>query len=126
MLRGRAVAFALAVELLLLFAAFLLPGIGHAAVGAAGGAAAGTLAGGGWRPGAEHGAAAGLAGSGVAGVIAVGLALTGGLGVGPIPIGDPLSLHLLGVPALFGWATLAGALGGHLRGRRRFPGRKRP
>ncbi|MFB6137268.1 MAG: hypothetical protein ABEJ42_02860, partial [Halobacteriaceae archaeon] len=60
--RPRAVWFAVAVQVLLLFATLLVPPYGGAATGLAGGFVAGALAGGGARSGARHGAAAGVAG----------------------------------------------------------------
>lgn len=121
--RVQALAFALVVEALLLFAAFLLPGYGHLAAGAAGGFTAGILAGGGWRVGVELGALVGTVGALFAGVGAVVAMLTVGLDGGALPVFDVTDgtvPHLLGVAGLWGAATVAGAVGASVRGDRQF------
>ena len=130
-MRLRAVTFGVAVCALLAFFVVTVPVLGHAAVGLAGGFVGGVLAGGGLRSGLRHGAAVGaIAGIGA---LALGGLLAATFGVSdavapplepivPLSLGDG-GLVLAGTAALALVATLAGALGGWLRGHREFPGR---
>jgi len=130
-MRTRAVGFGLAVVALLGFFPLALPPLGHAAVGLAGGFVGGFLAGGGPRPGARHGFVVGAVGG--LGALAAGAVLLGTVGVfAPVPdvLGPAVpralggsALVLLGSLALVTAATVAGTLGGWLRGDREFPDR---
>ncbi|MFB6106979.1 MAG: hypothetical protein ABEJ70_08400 [Halobacteriaceae archaeon] len=133
--KWRAVVFGVAVEVLVLFGAVLVPLVGHAAVGLAGGFVGGVLAGGGPRPGARHGLVVGAAGAVLSVVVAAALAVAGVLDdvvFTPVlavaierGVGVP-ALTVAGAVALVALSGVAGLLGGQVRGTREFPGRKQP